>query len=286
MYLSKNRAKFERNIRRIEIMITYACNMSCYNCEAMVRQAPASEAMTVEQIEKFVAESIEHNKKWESIRVIGGEPTVHKDVIQIFEVLQKYKEEFSPETVITIVTNGHGDFVKNRIKILSEKFGIKVDSSDKVSDEQYHFTPINQAPIDYDHMKNEDLTKGCWITSFCGIALSKHGYYPCTSSAAIDRVFGFDKGRKDFPADNDSMNDLFEQFCKLCGHYEHELNNRVNFDVKDESDVIKLEEVVRGNKRKIDEVKASKRIIDDSTSPTWTEGLDNWRTNKPVLTKY
>ncbi len=282
------RARFKRSFKRIEIIITYACNMKCFNCDAMVRQAPSAETMDLSQIDKFILESIEAKINWESIRILGGEPTTHPKILEIFERLIEYKKNYSPETNITLVTNGYGKFVRNKIKVIEEKFDdVIVENSNKSSNEQLHFSPINQAPVDLLKYKEKDLTKGCWITSICGIALSMHGYYPCTTAASIDRVFGLDVGRKELPCDDDLMEDLFEHFCKLCGHYYHEINDLVDFDINKDEDYIKLEKLINDNQRKIEEKRAiENKGIDYSTSPTWNSALDKWRDRKIKLTSY
>src|SRR5262249_20587376 len=71
--------QYRRSRDFIEIDITYACNLNCYNCNRSCEQAPTGEHMTVEQVERFVAESVAAGKQWKRIRLLGGEPTVHKN---------------------------------------------------------------------------------------------------------------------------------------------------------------------------------------------------------------
>jgi len=71
--------EYYRNLSMIEIDITYACNLRCYNCNRSCTQAPTVERMTVDQIKKFVEESKASNLQWKRIRILGGEPTLHPD---------------------------------------------------------------------------------------------------------------------------------------------------------------------------------------------------------------
>jgi MoaA/NifB/PqqE/SkfB family radical SAM enzyme len=71
------------NLNQIEIDITYECNLKCINCNRSSTQAPIKEGMTLEQIENFVRESVELNKKWKLINLLGGEPSIHKDFLEI-----------------------------------------------------------------------------------------------------------------------------------------------------------------------------------------------------------
>lgn len=42
----------------------------------------------------------------------------------------------------------------------------------------------------------EVVTNGCWVASYCGTGLTPYGYYPCAVAGGIDRVMGFNIGRK------------------------------------------------------------------------------------------
>jgi len=239
-----------------------------------VRQAPSKEKITVEQIENFIAESIENSKKWEHIRILGGEPTLHKDINKIMKVLVEYKNNYSKETIITLVTNGYGDYV-NKIKDeLEVNYDIKIENSNKTSDIQSHFSPINQAPIDMVEYKNEDFTKGCWITTICGIALDLHGYYPCSASAAADRVLRFGLGMKKFPLAEDSLSNSFTPFCSRCGHYYNEINDIAEFETADMGKVEELEHLINSNQKRIGE---KMNLTEEIISPVWKKALKEWR---------
>jgi hypothetical protein len=205
-----------RSRSRIELDITYRCNLKCINCNRSCRQAPSNEYMTVEQIQRFIKESIESNVKWESIRVMGGEPTLHPDLLKILTVILEYKKHYSAAVRIVLVTNGYDSKVS---RILSEvPAEIEIENSKKTS-EVNKFTTFNKAPQDSFLFKNADFSNGCWMTFHSGIGLTPHGYYCCAVGGSIDRVFGFDVGRKKLPSNNDDMIDQLQLFCKLCGHF-------------------------------------------------------------------
>ncbi len=209
--------QYKRSRKSIEINITDRCNLRCINCDMSCRQAPSREQMTVEQIAKFVKESIDNNMKWGKIRLLGGEPTLHPDILRIFDLLLGYKDNHSRECSIQLVTNGFG---KTARKILSEiPEGIEVENSQKESNYQL-FHPFNMAPVDNRLNRFVDYSNGCRITTFvCGMGLTSHGYYPCMVAGGIDRIFRFNCGRKTIPSADDSMIDLLRIFCKFCGHF-------------------------------------------------------------------
>src|SRR5262249_16382666 len=105
--------EYNRALRRIEIDITYACNLTCANCDRSCGQAPTGERMTLEQIEFLVKESVTKGFKWERIRLLGGEPTLHPNFFGILDLLISYRDTFSHNTVIEITTNGYGPRVKS-----------------------------------------------------------------------------------------------------------------------------------------------------------------------------
>lgn len=277
------RTKYERSLDRIELIITYQCNRRCYNCEALVRQAPSNEFMTVEQIKKFVKESIENEVKWKNIRVLGGEPTLHKDIDEIISILIDYKNNYSQSTNITIISNGTGEYVNKVLDRLAKKYEINVENSNKTSDIQVQFSPVNEAPIDIERYKDMDFSKGCWITTVCGIALDMYGYYPCSAAAAAARVYGYDIGRKKLPLKSDKMDDLYPKFCSICGHHYNKINEQSNLKVANNNNVEELEKIIELNQKRIEnEVSLDYEAI----SETWKNAFLDYREHPPILKKY
>lgn len=275
------RTKYSRSYDRIEIILTYACNRKCLNCEAMVRQAPSNEVMTVEQIEKFVKQSIEKDVRWKNIRLLGGEPTLHPNIEKIVQILLEYKEQYSKDCNIAVVSNGSGEFVNSVLNRLESKYDIEIQNSNKISDIQIGFSPVNQAPIDMKEYKNMDFTKGCWIPTVCGIALDMIGFYPCSASAAIARVSGNDIGRKEVPTSNDNMEDIFQSTCCLCGHYYNEINNEFTKEEANQDNLEELEKVIDDYQKR-----TTGELYDEIISESWEKILKNYKKEKPILKTY
>jgi hypothetical protein len=209
--------RHHRALRKIEIDITYSCNLTCPNCNRSCSQAPTAGRMTFEQVNVFVKESIAREVKWERIRLLGGEPTLHPQFSQIISLLISYRDTFSNNTIIEVSTNGYGKKVENIIAKLPR--GIIINNTHKRSDVTPNFDTLNVAPRDLKTYKRADYRSGCWIIRECGIGLSSSGYYPCAVAGGIDRIFGWDAGRQNLPNDDDNMRDLMERFCSHCGHF-------------------------------------------------------------------
>ena len=211
--------QYKRSIENIEIDITYNCNLKCFNCNRSCRQAPTKQNMSLNQIEKFIKESINRGTKWKKIFLVGGEPCLHPNILEIVKLLLNYKKSFSNKTKIYLVTNG-------LIKDILEKIPVSINiiNSHKQPSVQDNFESFNMAPIDLKEYKNKDFKNGCRILKDCGMGLNIYGYYPCAVAGGIDRIFGFDNARKHLPEKNDQMFDQLNTFCKLCGHFKkHDL---------------------------------------------------------------
>ncbi len=259
-YLRKNKyitkifgSKHKTNHNKIEINITYDCNLKCYNCCNSCRQAPTfgNMNMSVRQIEKFIIESIETKRKWKQIKILGGEPTLHPDLHDILNLLLKYKKSHSPSTIIQISTNGFGPAVENVLSKISKR--IEIINSKKKSQVQSNFLSINIAPKDMAGYEFCDFTNGCWVTNIMGLGLSSSGYYHCVVGASIDRVFGFDIGRMNLPQVTDKLIDQKSILCGFCG-------------------LFKISDKVAGGKQKMSE--------------SWKDSYYKYKIRPPILSIY
>jgi sulfatase maturation enzyme AslB (radical SAM superfamily) len=242
------------NPRILEIDITYHCNLGCFHCNRSCGHAPSDEEMSIEQIERFINESVQQNRKWKYIKLSGGEPTLHNHIFEIIQLLLSYKERFSPETTIAINTNYFGKKVK---EVLSKiPASVEIIKSEKDSKIQTHFIPFNIAPLDSPLSRHLDFATGCCVISFCGSGLTKWGYYPCAVGGAIDRIFGFNMGKKKLPSidDKDWAREQLKVLCRYCGLFLPYLRVRA---------------------------KDSNKI-----SQSWKEAYDSYKREKPSLSIY
>lgn len=232
----KGRKSFLPNLNQIEIDITYECNLKCINCNRSSTQAPIKEGMTIGQIETFVRESIELNKKWKLINLLGGEPSIHKDFLKIVNlILDEYIIKHSPETILQITSNGFGELVPERLSKLPKHNNLIIDYA-SFKDERIvpYFSPFNDAPIDKPDGKEKEYHKGCWVTSYCGIGLNQMGYYPCGVAGGIDRVFKLNLGVQSLKNVDESIAKYLDTFCRFCGNFSDYEKNYGNFIPRNE----------------------------------------------------
>jgi hypothetical protein len=201
----------------IEIDITYACNLTCNNCNRSSAQAPSREHIDLNQIDAFLNQSAAQGRRWRRIRLLGGEPTLHPQFLEIVNRIRQYRDSHSRATLIEIATNGHGAKVQSVLAKLPSDIAI-VDTQ-KANKLQPAFATFNVAPRDLPEYRDADYRNGCKILSDCGMGLTPRGFYPCAIAGGIDRILGEQNGRTELPPRQDGMRDLLQKHCELCGHF-------------------------------------------------------------------
>lgn len=236
----KGRKTFLPNLNQIEIDITYECNLKCINCNRSSTQAPIKEGMTFEQIENFVRDSIELNKKWKLINLLGGEPSIHKDFLEIVHlILNEYIVKHSYDTILQVTSNGFGELVQERLSKLPKHQNLIIDyASFKEERTVPYFSPFNDAPIDNPNGNEKEYHKGCWVTSYCGIGLNQLGYYPCGVAGGIDRVFKLNLNVQSLKNVDESIARYLDTFCRFCGNFSDYESNAGNFIPRNEKSAL------------------------------------------------
>jgi hypothetical protein len=246
--------RYHRSRDRIDIDITWECNLNCFHCNRSCQQAPTKEMMTVGQVKQFLEETRQRNISWKKIQLIGGEPTLHPEFDKILQLMLEFRGRYSPKTEIKVTSNGFGPKVNEVLRRIPA--GVTVHNTQKTSRNQETFVPFNLAPCDSPEYACSDFRNACCVTRDAGIGLTPYGYYPCVGSGAIDRIFGFDCGRKSLPDPEDDMDQELIRFCSLCGFF------RLNYT---------------------SDIGAGSEML---LSETWQRAYSSWRQQPPVFTRY
>ena len=173
--------------------------------------------MSVGQVRRFLEESRERGFRWEWLVLAGGEPTCHPEFLEIVDLVFRYRNESSSETLIGVVTNGYSERARRLVAQLPPD--VRLNNSCKTGRVQPSFHTYQVAPMDVPEYTGADFFNGCWETKGCGLGITPYGYYPCPVAGSIDRVFGFNLGRKVLPDDQDDMKHELRTFCRLCGRF-------------------------------------------------------------------
>ena len=244
--------RYKRSRDRIDVDITWDCNLRCFHCNRSCEQAPTQDRMTVGQIRRFLEDSRERDIRWKEIHIIGGEPTLHPDIDEIMRLVLEYRDRYSPGTNVKLTSNGHGAKVAGVLQRIPK--GVDIRDTKKDDRCQAQFVPFNLAPRETADYAQADFRNGCAVTRDSGIGLSPNGYYPCVVAGGIDRVFGFNRGRKSLPAPEDGMEQELAHFCSLCGFF------RLNYTIETDGEPL--------------------------MSPAWERAYAAWRQKPPVLTRF
>jgi len=251
---------------RIIIDLSHCCDLSCPDCNrsCAVDQAPAEEFISLEQIGRFVSESIALGKRWRRIMLEGGEPTLHPQLDEILAELQRYRRTQAPGCEIELCSNGHSPRARRILAGLP--CGFQAKNSNKSPGRQNHHLAFNVAPRDLPGFAGAEYGQGCYIHLIFGLGLTRSGYYPHPICAGIDRVFGMDIGLKSLPA---SLSELAEQkrrLCPLCGHFREYRSGR--------------------SRPRMWYRAAPEHFPPGYKSPSWEKAYQDFRHQRPALSQY
>jgi hypothetical protein len=232
--------------KHIEIEINTACDLACFACD---RFSDLKETwtpnMTVDQVGFFVDESIALKWRWERIRLLGGEPTLHPKFEKMIDQILRYRQWWrqtwqdpdEPKLFLQVLTNGRGKSVEYR-KPLTD-LGISLHAEIKSPGVQPPwFNNFRIAPIDRDPDCGELPPCGIFATRGCGIGLTRHGYFLDGAGAAVARVAGLDIGVMELAGVTwDAMMEQARILCRLCGHWNPMDGSRLSQKVEETGQV-------------------------------------------------
>lgn len=236
---------FVPNINKVELCLTYRCNVKCNNCCTLCTQAPAANDLSLSMLHNFITESVYYNHKWEEIILHGGEPTLHPQYVEICNMLAEYRDKHNTTVILHVCSNGTNDFVQKQLQA-STLLGIKSEISVKVGTnrrewgEDIPYVPVNESPTDL----GQPYSLGCYQTTVCGICYNYLGFFECSTAGATARVFGYSSlcvSIKDLTAERLAM--AFPEHCKHCGFAMPE----------------------------------RRRVIDQTNTNTWQKALDTYK---------
>lgn len=210
----------------VQIDVTNACRLQCSNCTraSAYVQKPffmdvATFRLAVECTKIFLTESVpDAAGRHKVIGMIGGEPTLHPDFVQLAEIM----EELIPDRSARGLWTSMGEpYDKNR-GVIARVFGYQNRNTHRGKDASHH-QPVLVAAKDLikDGKVMWKYLEKCWLQNhWCG-AVTPKGVFYCEVAAALDMVFD---GPGGLPIEpywwNRSLSDFHEQikrWCPRCG---------------------------------------------------------------------
>jgi len=223
-YKLEDKKKWGIRKKAIELKLTNYCNRQCSNCNAGHDVVQTNDYLSLENMEKFVKESIASEYKWNHIVLVGGEPTLHPFFSEIIEILGKYRQFYS-DCKFEIKTNGWGNKVQKVMEKIPEWMEILNTTGEQrggVEGKLARFELFRIAPVDIDSFKGyEEFDKGCRVVGQCGLNMSVWGkYYPCSLGEVIARIFEIEIEEDSF-ADllNSNIRNKLKKVCQYCGFF-------------------------------------------------------------------
>jgi hypothetical protein len=251
---------------RIVIDLTAMCDMGCVDCNRSCgsRQAPAVEHLSLAQVQHFLDETQTQRRHWRVIQLEGGEPTLHPQFREIVLCLDRYRRGHAPATVVKVISNGASKLCRATLAALPRS--VEVFITAKRQPEQASHCAFNLAPVDLPELVGTDSSQGCFLPAREGLGLTRYGYYPHPVCGGIDRVFGFDIGRRSLPRTDDDLREQFARLCPLCGLFRFFTSlDRQRPDIMP---------------------KAGELALRGAMSPTWVRAYARYRERPPQLTLY
>jgi len=200
-----------------EIHLTYRCNLCCVGCNRFCFLPPTTPDMTLDDARSFLRQALE--LKWcPVIYLIGGEPTLHKDMLDFVDIFSEASSE-----KIRIYSH-YSDKRARRAVRQAERLGKAegVRWARKPSGSMTH--PVRDyhlAPCDLNCTRGPcHKHSGCHQEG-CGISVDSMGYTVCCVGGAIDSVLGLGLRTK-------QLSDLFDpefakwqtaELCRVCGAF-------------------------------------------------------------------
>lgn len=92
---------FLKETQSINIQLTHECNFSCVYCSDSVYKS-GKKFLEKEKIKLFLQNFFKYSDGNTEILLLGGEPTLHKDIVEIIKMC----EEFQYVSKVVLVTNG------------------------------------------------------------------------------------------------------------------------------------------------------------------------------------
>ena len=192
---------------RVEINANFSCNLACKGCNRLCNLTQLDKPMSVEQIALFVKKLGEEGKRVSRIKLVGGEPTLHPQFMEICEVLSSGVQQ---ELIGKVVVNTNG-VTQNQFVGKTLPTGVFWKCSPP---RRKQHRPFLWSPKDLGLASHGP----CKMPKVCGYSLDVRGWLPCSAAIAIARLFNLEHLYK--PLDGPLPTKIWgmDELCQDCIH--------------------------------------------------------------------
>jgi len=202
-----------------EFHITYRCNLRCPGCNRglSIADIPVPD-MTMRDVDSFIEQMLALGKRF-TIVLLGGEPTLHPDILNFVDRLHPHVAR------IKIVSNGFTE-ATHYILAWAESKGALIDrGSFKKNIKAFYRAFVKDTFIDPSDFGINRTTPCDWHSGCsgwgCGFSVDSLGYTVCCIGGVIDSLRSLNVRTKKLADlfDPDFARWQTEQLCKRCGAF-------------------------------------------------------------------
>ena len=213
-----------------EIHLTYRCDLACRTCNRACFVKPRIiEDLTIEAFEEFLEDTLLSGMPVKYLILLGGEPTLHRDLQRFIALSSAYVKRLAGE--VEIWSNGFSRRARNildgiqacgdascRVVTETQKPGGSVDFPMNTM----YVSPLDlgiprRSPCGW-HTCHPHVERGAKRVT-CGISVDSRGYTVCPLGGAITRVIAphaIARRVKDL-VDRDYVAWQTNELCRHCG---------------------------------------------------------------------
>lgn len=167
----------------LNILLTNQCNLECFSCDHYCGYNNDHYYISLNDLEKNIKIIKQKMKNLQNIILIGGEPLLHPQIIEICTLLRKY----FPKKQISIGTNGIKlfNFNTSKIEFLVKKLMIDINIS-------IYPLYLKEYDILFDTLEKNNIPFGyqCSKVNFSKITLDKNGNQKQNDSTLCEKMKG------------------------------------------------------------------------------------------------
>jgi hypothetical protein len=224
----------------IQIDITNICHLECLYCSRYIAhlRKDQRDSMTLAQVEKALQTLVAWTEAPVSrvrkvphwIGIIGGEPTLHPQFVEICHLIKKYfpvRAQVGQWGAVGLWSTGTTPQYWKHKKLIDDTFGFLIlNPHDKNQEEQCKHQPISVAIEEAvpDEKMRHFLIKNCWVQRQWCPTINWNGAYFCEVAANLDIILH--EGKRAWPVEEgwwqripgqDGLYDQARDLCNKCG---------------------------------------------------------------------